>query len=57
MILPVICVGHRVFISGYTISIISFIQSSLEYSFFVIIVVLLLSFVLYVLCMIKYTKC
>ena len=57
MILPVICVGHRVFISGYTISIISFIQSSLEYSFLVIIVVLLLSFVLYVLCMIKYTKC
>ena len=57
MIVPVICVGHRVFISGYTISIISFIQSSLEYSFFVVIVVLLLSFVLYVLCMIKYTKC
>ena len=57
MILPVICVGHRAVISGYTDKH-HFIYPKLTGVFiFVIIVVLLLSFVLYVLCMIKYTKC
>ena len=57
MILSVICVGHRAVISGYTDKH-HFINPKLTGVFvFAIIVVLLLSFVLYVLCMIKYTKC